>query len=407
MKKFLKKYKKIITIIFVILVSLLIICLSFANKISKKKATKEPTSSYETFNLGELETENFVENANDTINIDELANKSENTLVEPANNTVNNTTNNNKITKDSTKSNKSGTPYYIKVNYGAQVVTIYTKDDSGNYTVPVKAMVCSTGVATPKSGVYTIPRRWEWLGLQGDVYGNYATQITGNILFHSVPYLRKYDPASLEYWEYDKLGTYASAGCVRLTVADAKWIFDNCERGTKVEFYSSSDPGPLGKPAAKKISSNVECRNWDPTDSNPDNPWKNQSKKEENNNNSNKAEETQNKSENLNKTENNEYLNKSENTKTPSEATGSSNQEEKTTTPDKNNVTNSKAEDAEKSTENNSNSNKAENTTQPGIKDSNQTENNSNFNAQNSSEPENTQNPVENNVDSSKTKNNL
>lgn len=348
MKKFLKKYKKIITIIFVILVSLLIICLSFANKISKKKATKEPTSSYETFNLGELETENFVENANDTINIDELANKSENTLVEPANNTVNNTTNNN-----------------------------------------------------------TIPRRWEWLGLQGDVYGNYATQITGNILFHSVPYLRKYDPASLEYWEYDKLGTYASAGCVRLTVADAKWIFDNCERGTKVEFYSSSDPGPLGKPAAKKISSNVECRNWDPTDSNPDNPWKNQSKKEENNNNSNKAEETQNKSENLNKTENNEYLNKSENTKTPSEATGSSNQEEKTTTPDKNNVTNSKAEDAEKSTENNSNSNKAENTTQPGIKDSNQTENNSNFNAQNSSEPENTQNPVENNVDSSKTKNNL
>ena len=37
MKKFLKKYKKIITIIFVILVSLLIICLSFANKISKKK----------------------------------------------------------------------------------------------------------------------------------------------------------------------------------------------------------------------------------------------------------------------------------------------------------------------------------------------------------------------------------
>lgn len=166
------------------------------------------------------------------------------------------------------------TPYYIKVNYGAQVVTIYSKDSQGNYTIPTKAMVCSTGEATPKSGVYTIPARWEWLRLEGYVFGHYSTQITGNILFHSVPYLRKDDPASLEYWEYDKLGNYASAGCVRLTVKDAKWIYDNCARGTKVEFYSSSNPGPLGKPSTKKISSYPDyLRNWDPTDSNPNNPW--------------------------------------------------------------------------------------------------------------------------------------
>lgn len=165
-------------------------------------------------------------------------------------------------------------PYYIKVNYGAQVVTIYALDENGNYTKPVKAMVCSTGVYTPTSGVYKIPARWEWLGLQGNVYGHYATQIKGNILFHSVPYLEKYNPASLEYWEYDKLGTYASAGCVRLTVADAKWIYDNCANGTYVEFYSSSNPGPLGKPTARKISNMPEnLRNWDPTDSNPNNPW--------------------------------------------------------------------------------------------------------------------------------------
>ena len=164
--------------------------------------------------------------------------------------------------------------YYIKVNYGAQVVTVYKKDEQNEYTIPVKAMVCSTGVHTPTSGVYSIPSRWEWLGLQGDVYGHYCTQIKGNILFHSVPYLTKYDNGSLEYWEYDKLGTYASAGCVRLTVRDAKWIFDNCARGTNVEFYSSSDPGPLGKPSARKISSYPdELRNWDPTDPDSDNPW--------------------------------------------------------------------------------------------------------------------------------------
>jgi hypothetical protein len=32
--------------------------------------------------------------------------------------------------------------------------------------------------------------------------------------------------------------------------------------------------GPLGKPEAKKISNNIELRNWDPTDPDPNNPWK-------------------------------------------------------------------------------------------------------------------------------------
>lgn len=180
-------------------------------------------------------------------------------------------------TSTNKKTSKDNTPtYHIKVNYGAQVVTIYKKDESGNYTVPVKAMVCSTGEATPTSGVYKIPARWEWCRLQGYVWGHYTTQIKGNILFHSVPYLRQGELDSLEYWEYDKLGTAASAGCVRLTVQDAKWIYDNCKNGTQVEFYSSSNPGPLGKPSAKKISSYEDyLRNWDPTDPNSNNPWKN------------------------------------------------------------------------------------------------------------------------------------
>ena len=61
---------------------------------------------------------------------------------------------------------------------------------------------------------------------------------------------------------------------LRLRVADCKWIFDNCEEGTLVEFYSSSIPSPFAKPELEKISDNVECRNWDPTDDVPENPWK-------------------------------------------------------------------------------------------------------------------------------------
>lgn len=185
------------------------------------------------------------------------------------------TTNNN---SDNSKS------YYVKVNVQANVVTIFSKDNNGNYTVPVKSMICSCGTYTPPNNLnssYTASKynlngtRYRWHPLQGNVCGQYTTCIVKNILFHSVPYLKMGDPGSLEYEEYDKLGTTASAGCVRLSFTDAKWIYNNISNGTTVEFYSSSDPGPLGKPSSKKISGNESCRNWDPTDDDKNNPWNN------------------------------------------------------------------------------------------------------------------------------------
>lgn len=176
---------------------------------------------------------------------------------------------------------ESQNKYYVKVNNQANVVTIYTKDSEGNYTVPVKAMICSIGTATPKGGKYKLDgTKHEWHTLFGHtpgtwVYGQYTTAIVKNILFHSVPYLEYKKPSTLEYLEYDKLGTKASAGCIRLTVQDAAWIYYNITKGTIVEFYYDSNPGPLGKPSAQKISGDIERRGWDPTDSNTNNPWKN------------------------------------------------------------------------------------------------------------------------------------
>lgn len=165
-------------------------------------------------------------------------------------------------------------PYYIKVNYQAQTVTVYGLDENGEYTKPVTAFVCSTGTDTPKSGVYPLKAKYRWVNLKGNVYGQYSSRIVGSILFHSVYYYEKFNPSTLCYTGYDRLGSKASAGCVRLTVGDAKWIYDNCPVGTKVEFYASSNPGPLGKPASKRISSNEVCRGWDPTDPDPKNPWR-------------------------------------------------------------------------------------------------------------------------------------
>ena len=164
-------------------------------------------------------------------------------------------------------------PYYLKINRQQNVVTVYEKDENGEYTVPVKAILCSTGLynATPK-GTFQLSSKYVWRELNGGVYGQYASRITGGVLFHSVPYAKK-NKATLSASKYNKLGQQASMGCVRLTVEDAKWIYDNCPSGTNVEIYDSEDPGPLGKPEALKLDADSPNKGWDPTDPDERNPW--------------------------------------------------------------------------------------------------------------------------------------
>ena len=218
------------------------------------------------------EIKNEVKEVKNEVNENIISNENQNKKNNNENKQNNTSNDKNEVQQSSTKYPTGKTKYYIKVNYGANAVTIYKKDENGYYSIPVKAMVCSCGTATPKSGVYKTSKGYEWGTLEGGTFGRYSTRIIGGILFHSVRYISESED-SLEYWEYDKLGTTASLGCVRLSVADTKWIFDNCEVGTQVEFYTSSDPGPLGKPTAQKISDNVECRNWDPTDTSSNSPW--------------------------------------------------------------------------------------------------------------------------------------
>lgn len=164
-------------------------------------------------------------------------------------------------------------PYYIMVNRQANCVTIYEQDESGEYTIPIKAMVCSVGVSggTPL-GTFKTSDKYAWRYLFGNVYGQYAYRINKNILFHSVPYYTK-NKGDLESEEYNKLGEPASLGCVRLTVEDAKWLIDNCPSGTTVTIYDSPNPGPLGKPTARKIDLTSPYKGWDPTDPSEENPW--------------------------------------------------------------------------------------------------------------------------------------
>ena len=116
---------------------------------------------------------------------------------------------------------KEGYPYLLAVNNAGGTVTVYTVDAAtGRYAVPFMAMVCSGGADTP-TGYFSTPVDYSWRLLMGPSYGQYATRIYSSYLFHSVPYYSQHKD-DVEYDEFNKLGTIASLGCIRLAVVDVK-----------------------------------------------------------------------------------------------------------------------------------------------------------------------------------------
>lgn len=166
-------------------------------------------------------------------------------------------------------------PYYIKVSKTHQVVMVYALDSKDNYTQIVKTFVASTGLSgnTPVGVFNTRKYSTNWAELVGNVWGQYPIQIVGFFWFHSVPYFAPSNDR-LEWEEYNKLGQPASAGCVRLSVVDVKWLYDNIPDGTKVEIYNGPLPPGVSKPSAQKLPASDPRHNWDPTDPAVGNPWR-------------------------------------------------------------------------------------------------------------------------------------
>lgn len=128
-------------------------------------------------------------------------------------------------------------PYAITVDVKNQVTIVYGRDDKGDYTLPVRRMICSTGtVATPSTvGDWVLSgrhSRWCYFPAYGS-HAQYWTMINEYIAFHSVTY-HEVDYNALNIKSYNRLGTRASHGCVRLLVDDARWVYENIGEGVVV-----------------------------------------------------------------------------------------------------------------------------------------------------------------------------
>lgn len=168
------------------------------------------------------------------------------------------------------------TGYSIYVNLAYCCITVYECYSDGS-AYPIRAMICSRGRddghQTPE-GVFYTSDKYPWGYMADGSWAAYVTRFNGDILFHAVP---SWDaaPGNMEIGEYNKLGGPASLGCIRLTVADAAWIYYNMPWGTQVVVYTDWDsPGPWGVPGAYKIPDDIpQVNQWDPTDPDPGNPW--------------------------------------------------------------------------------------------------------------------------------------
>lgn len=139
-------------------------------------------------------------------------------------------------------------------------------------------MICSSGKTTPE-GTYRVYKKYRYHSLYG-AKGQYCSRIVGHFLFHSVPIdenARKVEEGKsrMKLDEYEKLGTRASDGCIRLLCRDAKWVYDNCDKTTVVVMTADSGPVPPAAPAliAGAPYETEPGYGWDPTDPDPENPY--------------------------------------------------------------------------------------------------------------------------------------
>lgn len=185
--------------------------------------------------------------------------------------------------------NKS-TKFYIELNRAACTVTVYAYDSVKKaYIIPVKAFAVSVGrdtYSTGGPGSLTVDTSFTPLGdfsicsngtsvkysvkpmyePDGSIlYARWTSHIVGNVYFHSIA-VGSNSHYALNPNTYNRLGSPASAGCIRMAVADAKWIYDYAATGSQVKIVKgdSSKPGPLGKPKTIKVYSSSVT--YDPTD---------------------------------------------------------------------------------------------------------------------------------------------
>ena len=150
----------------------------------------------------------------------------------------------------------SSDTYKLVVDEYHQYATVYKKDANGNYTVPVRYAIVSSGSRSHPTvkGTFKMGDKYVRFGKFASygVYGQYWRQITRGFFCHSLIYSSH--TAKSYTSSYSALGTRASHGCVRMMVPDARWIFYNLGPGTVCEIIKGDKNDAAAAAVKKKLA---------------------------------------------------------------------------------------------------------------------------------------------------------
>lgn len=179
-----------------------------------------------------------------------------------------NSTTNNKPTTIPATPKATLKSYRIAVDLTNQICTVY-----GIYSDGTSKPIMSEWVSTARKGCTTPVGAFKIQGASdgrkakyrtakmsgGKSYAEFLCRFTGAKCMHTVPYLKRNTKGLVSKTEFNKLGTPASSGCVRMPYKLAKFIYNTCPVGTPViVFKGKKGEYPMGKPKKYKATSNVD-----------------------------------------------------------------------------------------------------------------------------------------------------
>ncbi len=139
-------------------------------------------------------------------------------------------------------------PYYVEVDLTNQCVNIFIANETnGKYDFLLNRFICSGGTSDKptKTGKFVIKTQAQQKAATGqnvkgysyyfkkyDSYAYYYTRYSNEYMFHSFTFVSSGGVITPKSGAYYNMGNRGSAGCLRMLMGHAKWIYDYIDGGT-------------------------------------------------------------------------------------------------------------------------------------------------------------------------------
>jgi hypothetical protein len=172
--------------------------------------------------------------------------------------------------------------FYIYVEKGSHTLTVYGKDENGEYSELIFTVLTGIGKTARQTptGTYTLMKDYRYIwktfsqqNSDDNTYAHYAVAFdpkvtyndTGRLYIHGPEYTEK-KINRLDRSYYDGIGENKTAGCLRTCTYAAWWIYTYCPAGTALEIVNGDPRGMSANEPPEPIKGEGKYDLYDPTD---------------------------------------------------------------------------------------------------------------------------------------------